>query len=41
MAKKNTQKKDSKSGKKTELKKHKRSDSSGKNQKGTGPREKK
>lgn len=39
MAKKNTKKKDSKSEKKVELKKHKRSDSG--NKKGTGPREKK
>ena len=41
MAKKDTRKKDSKTGKKTELKKHKRSDSTGRNQKGTGPRTKK
>ncbi|WP_262887138.1 hypothetical protein [Winogradskyella litoriviva] len=42
MAKKNTPKKDSsKSGKKTQLKEHKRSGSDGKSQKGTGPRQKK
>lgn len=41
MAKKDTRKKDSKSEKKTELKEHKRSDSGGKNKKGTGPRTKK
>lgn len=41
MAKKNTKNNDSKSGKKTELKKHNRSDSRGKNKKGTGPRDKK
>lgn len=41
MAKKNIKKKDSKSGKKVNLKTHKRSGSGGKNQKGTGPREKK
>ena len=41
MAKKNTRNKDSKSGKKTELKKHRRSDSGKRNQKGTGPRDKK
>lgn len=39
--KKNVQKKDSKSGKKVNLKKHKRTESGSKNQKGTGPRTKK
>ncbi|MFC3877464.1 hypothetical protein [Winogradskyella maritima] len=42
MAKKNSPKKDSsKSGNKTKLKQHKRSAPDGRNQKGTGPRQKK